>query len=350
MPISFWCDCGRHLEVKEDYEGRRTTCPECGADLLVPSPAMASRMAETRGFVAAKTSGKAVASLVLGLTSFCGWLFTSIPAFVLGSMALAEIRRSRGTIRGRTPAIMGICFGLMGTMFVSIIVIAPMVLYREAAILRSKCAGNLNIVGAALKRYQENNNHFPVPAIIDNAGKPLLSWRVELLREIDPGLYGTFKLDEPWNSPHNMALLPRMPRIYSCPADTKAAADLTRYRVVVGPSGNPGPHAAFEQKRGVPIAEFTDGLTQTWLVVEAEEAVPWTMPDELLYRPAPWFPPPRDDQRDASKETPLPVLGSRHPGGFHAMRADGTVRFISRGATMNLIRARLTRDGKDGDR
>ena len=43
---------------------------------------------------------------------------------------------------------------------------------------------------------------------------PLLSWRVAILPFIgEQNLYNRFRLDQPWDSPHNIALLPLMPAL-----------------------------------------------------------------------------------------------------------------------------------------
>lgn len=56
-----------------------------------------------------KTSGLAVASLVLGImTLFCS-VFTGIPALITGIMALKRIGKSNGTLGGRGLAIGGLC-------------------------------------------------------------------------------------------------------------------------------------------------------------------------------------------------------------------------------------------------
>ena len=44
------------------------------------------------------TSGKAIASLVLGLLSIVGMCLTGIPGLILGSMGLGDINRSAGRI------------------------------------------------------------------------------------------------------------------------------------------------------------------------------------------------------------------------------------------------------------
>src|SRR5438046_2940332 len=36
MPISFACRCGQRIKAKDSFAGRRSKCPACHADLLVP--------------------------------------------------------------------------------------------------------------------------------------------------------------------------------------------------------------------------------------------------------------------------------------------------------------------------
>ena len=53
--------------------------------------------------------------------------------------------------------------------------------------------------------------------------RPLLSWRVAILPDLgERELYEQFHLDEPWNSPHNLVLVGRMPKVYAHPADPYA--------------------------------------------------------------------------------------------------------------------------------
>ena len=61
--------------------------------------------------------------------------------------------------------------------------------------------------------YELQNQKFPARAIVKD-GQPLLSWRVEILKLMDPNLYRRFKLDEPWDSENNKPLLDLMPAEY----------------------------------------------------------------------------------------------------------------------------------------
>jgi hypothetical protein len=193
---------------------------------------------------------------------------------------------------------------------------------REAA-ARTQSANNLKQITLAMHNYHDSTGAFPPSAIYDKDGKPSLSWRVLILPYIEQdGLYRKFKLNEAWDSPHNIKLLKFMPKVYATPA-ARTPHGSTHYRVFVGNG------AAFEGKRGMRIPDFTDGTSNTILVVEADEAVPWTKPEELPYDP----------------KKPLPKLGSIYRNGFLAALADGSVRTISKSITEKTLRAAITRNG-----
>jgi hypothetical protein len=180
-------------------------------------------------------------------------------------------------------------------------------------------ADQLKVIGLALHNYHDTYKQFPAAAITDKNGKPLLSWRVAILPFIEENdLYKQFKLDEPWDSKHNKALLKKMPKVFA-PAGLKTKPPYsTFYRPFVGNG------AAFEPNRGLRYADIPDGLSNTLMVVEAGQAVPWTKPDELAYDP----------------KKPLPKLGGMCQDGFHALFGDGAVRFLKKKIdpkTMHLL-------------
>ena len=102
---------------------------------------------------------------------------------------------------------------------------------RQAAI-RSQCVNNEKQIGLAIHNYIVSHGSFPPAYTHDKAGKPLLSWRVLILPYIEQdALYKEFHLDEPWDSPHNKALIARMPATYRCPGENEELArqGKTRY-------------------------------------------------------------------------------------------------------------------------
>jgi hypothetical protein len=160
-------------------------------------------------------------------------------------------------------------------------------------------------------------------------GKALHSWRVLLLPYLEQEkLYRRFKLDEPWDSPHNLQLLPLMPAVYAPPPGklSRMPAHHTACHVFVGRG------AAFEGRKGLRLPDdFPDGRSNTFLVVEAGQPVPWTKPQELRYAP----------------DRPLPDLTGIFDDGFRAVMADGSARFIKKEISETTLRAAITRNGGD---
>jgi hypothetical protein len=169
----------------------------------------------------------------------------------------------------------------------------------------------LTSLGSAMQSYQSAFGYLPQHAICDKDGKPLLSWRVAMLPYLDKKLlYSRFKLDEPWDSPHNRELLQEMPEAFEIPRVATPKPYTTFYQVVVGPG------AAFEAdpKRRVRSSDITDGLSTTVLIVEASEAVEWTRPEDLPFEPG----------------KPLPRFGGVVPDGFSVCYCNGSVEFLKK--------------------
>ncbi len=201
---------------------------------------------------------------------------------------------------------------------------------------KKRLSDNLSKVGEALLAYQEKNGHFPLPATLDKDGKPLLSWRVELLPFLgEKDLYDEFERDQPWDSPHNKALLERMPEAFALP-DGDDEDGLTHYRGLIGKRAFFDP----EVKEGVTIASITDGTSNTLALVETKASVPWTRPGTEIRIEGPGEP----DDRTAKL---LKRLGSGKGGGFQALLADGSVRFIRDSVDLKVLRAITTRDGEE---
>jgi Protein of unknown function (DUF1559) len=153
-----------------------------------------------------------------------------------------------------------------------------------------------------------------------------LSWRVHVLPYLlgQASLYNQFHMDEPWDGPHNKALIAKMPAVYR-PADAKLAAQgKTRF---VAPLGD----RLITTKNGKPtrIRDITDGVSNTILLVEADDqhAVVWTRPDDL--------------EVDLAK--PLVGLAIHPPGGFLVLMADGSVQFLRAGIKPTTLAALFTR-------
>jgi len=73
---------------------------------------------------AVKTSGMAIASLVLGIVGFvlAGGLF-SVLAIIFGGIGMGQINRSHGALKGKGMAVSGLVLGIVG-LILGIIIIA----------------------------------------------------------------------------------------------------------------------------------------------------------------------------------------------------------------------------------
>jgi Protein of unknown function (DUF1559) len=260
-----------------------------------------------------------------------GAFLVDLVALALGLWALEDIRRGRGRIRGRTLAWGGVAVASV------LLVLGGYLGMVGIASPRMASANNLKQIALSLQSYRVDHGHFPPAVVLGKDGQPLYSWRVLLLPYLEQEeLYRQFHLDEPWDSPHNLTLLPRMPQIYAWPGPQPPGPSETYYQVIVGPG------AAFEGSRGPKLLDdFPDGTSYTFLVVEATDGVPWTSPVDLAFNP----------------NGPLPALGGPSPPRaawyevprsphFNAALVDCSVRNLHRDSTTEeQIRAYITRNG-----
>jgi hypothetical protein len=175
---------------------------------------------------------------------------------------------------------------------------------------------NLKQIALAVHNYHDANNKMP-SNIHDKDGKAILSWRVQILPYIEQdNVYRQMKLDEPWDSPANKRFSELQIKVFSVPT-RPAPNGFTYFRAFIGTKDvNPvhRPWLKEGEEKGPTLAGISDGTSNTILVVEAAEAVPWSKPEELPY----------------DGELPLPQLGG--PSGRYSVAfMDGSVRTFRRG-------------------
>jgi prepilin-type processing-associated H-X9-DG protein len=385
--IRFSCACGRELQGREEDAGKQASCPACGAVSVIPQPEGIARQEDLPGEQRERarsdavrpdrsdsrreredeedrprrrprvdapeaTSGKATAALVLGLISFpciVGNFLTGIPAIILGALALKDISKSDGRLGGKGLAIGGLITGSLGLVMVVpallIALLLPAVQKVREAAARAQDANNLKQIGLAMHNYHSSFGAFPEAAAFRSPdGKPLLSWRVAILPYIEQdNLYKQFKLDEPWDSPHNQQFLSMMPRVYMQPGQPPDGSGVTHYQVFVGPKsmfeerpfqkgiGQPPidiPGLGF-QRLGFRLTDVPDGTANTILVATGANPVPWTKPEDLPFDPL----------------GPLPPLGGQLGSGFNVAFVDGSVRLIPKNTPEAVIKPAITRNG-----
>lgn len=187
---------------------------------------------------------------------------------------------------------------------------------------------NLKQIGLAMHIYCDHHGTFPSRAMYDQDGKPLLSWRVAILPylglEAGAGakeLYDQFHLDEPWDSEHNLALLPRMPDVFK--SIPKSESSETVFLAPVGEQ------TIFAGGVGHRRVDVTDGLPSTIMVVQADRAVPWTKPEDL----------------DFDAAVPMRDLGHAEAKGFHVLLSNGAAWFIMEDIDPDVLRGLMTVNG-----
>jgi hypothetical protein len=216
---------------------------------------------------------------------------------------------------------------------------------------------NLQQINSAIRKYLGENKKLPA-VVYNKEGKPLHSWRVLLLPYLGENqLYKEFKLNEPWDSPHNKPLLQKIPKVYVPPRPGMTAEPFsTFYQVFDGywnSSNRNGDwrewagreintellhwverRTAFvsdkrfglqsffppQNRAGLFVGEkdlsfavlLQYGTGNIFTVFEAGEAVPWTKPVDLYFH----------------LNRPLPKLGGLFGGSFHAVRMDGRMEYL----------------------
>jgi len=123
---------------------------------------------------------------------------------------------------------------------------------------------NLKMIGLAMHNYHDVHGHFPASFSKDVAGNPLFSLRVHLLPYLNQAqLYNEFNLKEAWDSPHNKALIGRMPINFRGPGAKVLKSGMTTYQTVAGNKTMfpvDGSHTR--------LRDVTDGTSNTAMVID----------------------------------------------------------------------------------
>jgi len=177
---------------------------------------------------------------------------------------------------------------------------------------------SLRQLAIGAQHYEATYSHFPHHATYSSVDDtPLLSWRVEILPFMGyEELYDLFHHDEPWDSPHNLSLLPLMPREFR--TSGVGNGKTTFQAVTTQWDSSVGPQSIFPLTNDIDVdfGDISDGSSNTILFVETTpaNAVEWTKPQDIVYDPA----------------NPGAGLGiGDHGQGARVVMADGQTRFVN---------------------
>lgn len=222
--------------------------------------------------------------------------------------------------------------------------------FEERIAGRAQLRNNMKLLANSIYRFQDRNySRLPTAGFSGDpdprlAGEtaPKLSWRVAILpflasaeserrfkqdffekkeefldKKHDPhlGLYYQFKLDESWDSPHNRQLISKMPSVFQPVSAQKPRRQGETYLQFVT-----GPGTLYPTSNSTPDypRSFFDGTSNTVMIVEAAESVPWTKPADFAI-----------DVSNIDKGF-VPRVGAFSDKGFFAALGDRSVRFVDR--------------------
>jgi Protein of unknown function (DUF1559) len=279
------------------------------------------------------TAVRLFATLTSGLALTAA--FTTVEPFYLAALVMFAVTAALSARRWRIHRRLGwslpvavVVLGLSAWWFLAIERI------RHSA-QSSTC--RLAQLALAFHSYAGTHDRLPGPAILSPQGQPLLSWRVAILPFIEQDqLYRRFRLDESWDSPHNLTLLPLMPFTFRPYPDVQAEPNTTLFQAFVGPG------TALERAGLRLPQDFLDGTSNTILLVEASVGVLWTKPEDIVYDPHGPLPPLGKVYRNDRVLFPV-----EQPTSFRAAMADGSSRSIPKTISEATLRAAITRNGGD---
>ena len=173
--------------------------------------------------------------------------------------------------------------------------LGPFVTKAKGAAAQTGRLRSLRMIALAMHNYESVFRHFPTQAIVDEAGKPLLSWRVQILPFLEQNdLYEQFHLNEPWDSEHNLKLVEKMPALYQDSNRENNKAGKTIYQVATGEG------LMFDGGNEISYRKMIDGTSNTLMAicVAQKHAAIWTQPDDWQVD----FAKPMDELEEAGRE------------------------------------------------
>jgi len=204
------------------------------------------------------------------------------------------------------------------------------------------CRSAIKAIGIAMHRYYSQYGCLPPAYVADKDGRPVHSWRVLILPFLEgEALYDRYRFDEPWDSPHNLALARDVPKgmnpnypMYHCPSDRDSNIWDTSYVMVVGP------RTISDGPTSTDLMKMPDGSSNTILVAEmSDSGVHWMEPQDLKF----------DEMSFKVDDPDKRGIRSRHRGyvnGYvNVVFCDVAIGTIHEDIDPGLLKGLLTRNG-----
>jgi type IV pilus assembly protein PilA len=156
-------------------------CPTCGNRLGgAPAPLVARVPVSPAVAVAyagpQETSGKATASLICGIVAYLILpFFAAVAAIILGHLALSDIKKKAGQLKGNGLAIAGLVMGYAQVVLIPFLLIIaaiaiPNLLRARMAANEASAVGTLQTYHTAMVNYATRCQNIGFPASVANLG------------------------------------------------------------------------------------------------------------------------------------------------------------------------------------
>lgn len=269
-------------------------------------------------------------------------------AVLLGFVASAEVRRSRGRLKGSWVARSSVFLGAAG-MFLAPLVFAQLGERQRENAAREDIVWRLRRLGEGLDQFHAQQGHFPEAAIKgrDAHGDtvPMHGWMTPLLPSLgQDALYRRIDLKQPFDAPENVPAMQQQIPEFSLPRRRPARSQrgfaLAHFAGIGGqdvrePTGLVH-FGMFTDGSSVKREQITDGLSQTLIVGEIRDRDP----------PAPpWGEPGNVRSIGDGLNRQFRGFGNEKGTGATFLHADGSVKFYSNKTDRRVLERLETRDG-----
>jgi len=325
-----WEELQSMVELEVDPTPEPSDRPEDATFMAVPESSIRFTFKETlperMRFITSKHIGKQLAVIVDGVIVSAPRIRSEISsaASLTGNFRPADLEKLRAALDRRTGRSSAIPASVLKVDTTGLTAIQGQlktigVAFHQFHDTFGKLPRSTNLYGYGL-----NQNAPPHPFSWPYAPHPF-SWRVAILPLLgERELYQRYRFDEPWDSEHNLTLLPLMPEIYRSPTAAPTANQTpegeTHFQGLVGQ----------RTALGASFRDITDGTSNTLLIVESLDSVPWTKPADI----------PFENELDLPRIQPRPG----HP--LHFLMVDGSVRKMETIDPTNLMWMILRDDGQ----
>lgn len=262
----------------------------------------------------------------LALSAFYISLTFTLFSVIAGVVALVDVRRGKGGVKGWRKAAGGMILSAL-----SCAVLAGTTVYfgglQEAGQMRAS-ERRLAKISRALKSYVATYGSMPPACLVDENGRRMHSWRVLLLPHFDDPelktLYDRYDFNEPWDGPNNRRLASQAPDVYHSPIDP-SPTEFASYLVVESEG------FVFDGAKCTKLDDVVDGAEKTIAFVEVvNSGINWLKPQDL-----------QAEELDFRLDAPG-VFSKVYANGRNCLLANGQVAFLYSDRKPGEVRAMFT--------